>query len=133
QILTAAPKDGHAAAIVDRWLYLGKHGGWAAAIDSTAGLARLLWALPRQERAALVAGQRRANLQALAFHKSRLVRINAAHALASLSGDEEATKALTQLLRDDVSANVRIATARALARLGGPKAAAAFKAAGDSE
>jgi HEAT repeat protein len=133
QILSAAPKDGHAPAVLDRWLYLGKHGGWAAAIDSTAGIARLLWAVPRADRTALLAGPRRASLQALAFHKSRLVRINAALALASLSGDEEATKALAQLLRDDVSVNVRVAAARALARLGGPKAAAALKLSGDSE
>jgi HEAT repeat protein len=135
EILAAAPKDPRAPAIVDRWLYLGKHGGWAAAINSTAGLARLLWALPRAERTALLAPPRRANLGALAFHKSRLVRINAALALASLAGDEDATKALAQLLRDEVSASVRIAAARGLARLGGPKAAAALKTAegGDSD
>jgi HEAT repeat protein len=135
EILAAAPKDPRAPAIADRWLYLGKHGGWAAAIDSTAGLARLLWALPRAERTALLSPPRRASLGALAFHKSRLVRINAALALASLAGDDDATKALTQLLRDEVSASVRIAAARGLARLGGTKAAAALKTAesGDSD
>ncbi|HWO23073.1 MAG TPA: HEAT repeat domain-containing protein [Kofleriaceae bacterium] len=133
EILAAAPKDARAAAAADRWLYLGKHGGWAAAIDSAAGLGRLLWALPRAERTALLAPPRRANLQALAFHKSRLVRINAAHALASLAGDDDATKALAQLLRDDVSVKVKIAAARGLARLGGPKAAAALKTAEASD
>jgi cellulose synthase operon protein C len=129
QILVAAPKDARAAAIADRWLYLGKHAGWAAAINSTGGLARLLWTLPRAERTALLTPPRRAGLQQLAFHKSRLVRINAAHALASLAGDDDALKALGQLLREDSSVNVKIAAARALGRLGGPKAAAALKAA----
>lgn len=130
QILAAAPKDPRAPAIADRWLYLGKHGGWASSIDSAAALARVLWALPRADRAALLSPPRRASLQALAFHRSRLVRINAAHALASLGGDEDATKVLIQLLRDDLSVHVRLAAARALARLGGPKAAAALKTAG---
>lgn len=133
EILAAAPKDARVAVIADRWLYLGKHGGWAAAIDSTAGLARLLWALPRADRTALLTPARRTALQALAFHKSRLVRINAAHALGSLGGDEEAGKALAQLLRDDVSPKVRIAAGRALARLGGPKAPAALKTAADGD
>jgi HEAT repeat protein len=113
EILVAAPKDGRAAAIADRWLYLGKHAGWAAAINSTAGLARLLWTLPRAERTALLTPPRRAGLQQLAFHKSRLVRINATHALASLGGDDDAMKALGQLLREDSSVNVKIAAARA--------------------
>ena len=83
-----------AGAIVDRWLYLGKHGGWAGSINGTAALARLLWALPRAARDDAARRPRRAALLALAFHKSRLVRINVAHALASLTGDEDATKAL---------------------------------------
>lgn len=133
EILTVSPKDTRAAAIVDRWLYLGKHGGWASAIDSAAGLARYFWQLPRPDRTTLLTPPRRANLLSLAFHKSRLVRINIAHALASLTGDEDATKSLAQLLRDDASPNVRIAAARALARLGGPKATAALKTASDGD
>lgn len=133
EILAAAPKEPRAGAIADRWLYLAKHGGWAAAVNSTGALGRLLWALPRAERAALLTPPRRAGLQALAFHKSRLVRINAAHALGSLAGDEDAAKALVGLLRDDVSVNAKISAARALARLGGPKAAAALKSAADGK
>jgi HEAT repeat protein len=134
QLLAAAPKDARAPAILDRWLYLGKHGGWAAAIDSTAGIARLLWAVPRADRTALLPPARRAGLQALAFHKSRLVRLNAVHALASLGGDEDAAKVLAQLLGDElVSPVVRIAAARALARVGGAKAAPALKAAADGQ
>ena len=132
QILAAAPRDARSPAILDRWLYLGKHSGWAAAVDSAAGIARLLWAVPRAERAALLTPPRRAALQTLAFHKSRLVRINAVQALASLPGDEDATRALVQLLGEEAgSLNVRIAAARALGRLGGPKAAAALKSASD--
>ncbi len=133
EIFAAAPRDARAAAIADRWLYLGKHAGWASAINSTAGMARLLWALPRPERTALLTPPRRASLQALAFHKSRLVRINAVHALASLSGDDDAMKALAQLLRDDLSPSVKIAAARGIARLGGAKAAAALKAAAEGK
>ncbi|MGN6110579.1 MAG: HEAT repeat domain-containing protein [Kofleriaceae bacterium] len=133
EILAAHPTSPRAAAVVDRWLYLGKHGGWAAAIDSTGGLARLLWALPREGRTALLTTPRRAGLLALVFHKSRLVRINAAHALGSLSGDDEVARALVQLLRDDASPTVRVSAARALARVGGTQAAAARKIAADTD
>jgi len=54
------------------------------------------------------------------------VRINTAHALGSLAGDDDAAKALAQLLRDDASSKVRIAAARALARLGGARATSAL-------
>jgi hypothetical protein len=67
------------------------------------------------------------------FHRSRLVKINAAHALGSLAGDEEAAKVLAQLLHDDASPQVRIAAARALSRAGGTKATAALKTAADSD
>jgi hypothetical protein len=63
-----------------------------------------------------VSGTRKASLVQLAFHKSRLVRIDAAHALASLGGDPEAIEPLLRLLRDDASPHVRIAAAGALAR-----------------
>ncbi len=126
EILAAHPTDKRAGSIVERWLFVAKHGGWAGAIDATGGLARLLWALPKEQRGPLLAGAKRKALQALVFHKSRLVRINAAHALASLAGDDDAAKALAQLLRDDASAKVRVAAARGLARLGGARATAAL-------
>ena len=129
ELLANAPRDGHAPTIVERWLYLGKHGGWAASINSTAGLARLLWASSREARGDLLAGPKRAALFGLAAHRSRLVRINAAHALGSLAGDDDAAKTLAQLLQGDPSSQVRIAATHALAQVGGPKATAALDAA----
>jgi HEAT repeat protein len=123
---------GHAGAICDRWLHLIQHGGWASSINSAAGLARLLWALPRPARDALLTRPRRDALLARTFHKSRLVRINLAHALAAL-GDDDAGKPLVQLLKDDPSPHVRVAAARALHRLGGAQATAALKLAGDAD
>src|SRR5262249_1756057 len=90
EILSATPNDSHASPIADRLLFTGKHGGWSGSVDATAAVARILWALPREGRTELLAGPRRGALFALVFHKSRLVRINAVHALASLSGDDEA-------------------------------------------
>ncbi|MDQ3370727.1 MAG: HEAT repeat domain-containing protein, partial [Myxococcota bacterium] len=127
EILTAHPKHPQATTLLDRWLHAGKLGGWAASVNSTAAIARLLWATPVEGRAALLAQDRRAKLLNLVFHRSRLVRINAAHALASLPPDDDITKALGALLRDDISPHVRIAAARAMQRLGGPKAQAALK------
>jgi HEAT repeat protein len=114
EIAVAAPGDAKVKPLVERWLYLGKHGGWAAAINGTGALARVMWATPREGRAALL-GTRTQALLGLAFHKSRLVRINTALALSSLTGDDAAIKALTKLL-DDVSSRVRIAAAEGLAR-----------------
>lgn len=125
EILAGSPKDSRAAALVDRFLHLGKTGGWAASVNSTAALARLLWATPREARATLLPKERRTRLVGLTFHKSRLVRINAAHALAALAEDDVA-KPLVQLVRDDPSPHVRIAAAHALARLGGARATAAL-------
>jgi HEAT repeat protein len=129
EILAAHPGDRRASGLVDRLLHVTKHGGWAGAIDSTAAIARLLWAAPENARGALLAGDRRARLLALVFHKSRLVRINAAHALATLPAADDVHKALVQLLRDDTSPHVRIAAGRALARIGGAKAKAALQTA----
>jgi hypothetical protein len=67
------------------------------------------------------------------FHKSRLVRINVAHALASLGADDDVQRSLAQLVHDDPSPHVRIAAARGLARVGGAKAAAALKGAADND
>jgi HEAT repeat protein len=117
EIAVSAPTDGQMKALPERLLYVAKHGGWAGAIDATGALARLLWAVPRATRTELLAGSRAATLQGLVFHKSRLVRINAAYALSSLTGDEAAVKALTQLLTQDASVNVRVAAARGLARI----------------
>jgi len=136
EILAAAPKDSHVPAITDRLLFTGKFGGWAGAVDATGALARILWALPaagKGGRADLLAGARRKTLLSLVFHKSRLVRINVAHALGSLGAEDDVTKALAQLVHDDPSPHVRIAAARALARVGGAKAQAALKSAADND
>jgi HEAT repeat protein len=133
EILATNPKDSRAPAIVDRFLYLAKHGGWAGATNATAALARLMWSLPRDARTGLLGGARRGATFALQFHRSRLVRINAAHAFGSLTGDEEAVKGLAQMLRGDVSPNARIAAARNLPRVGGAKVPPALKQAIDNE
>jgi HEAT repeat protein len=114
EIAVSAPGDAKVKALVERWLYLGKHGGWASAINSTAALGRLLWATPPDGRGALL-GTRTQGLLGLAYHKSRLVRVNAAFALSSLTADDAAIKALSKLL-EDVSPHVRIAAAQGLAR-----------------
>lgn len=129
EILATSPTDSHIPAITERWLFVAKHGGWAGAIDATGALARVLWALPKDQRAPLIADGKRQTLLSLVFHKSRLVRINAAHALGSLAGDDDAAKALAQLLRDDTSAKVRLAAARGLLRIGGARATTALAAA----
>ena len=126
EILVATPQDARLGAIVDRWLYLAKHGGWSAASNASAALARVLWTIPRETRGQLVAA-RRATVLALQFHRLRLVRINAAFVLGSLDGDDDAAKGLAQLLRGDVSPHVRIAAAGNLARAAGGKAAPALK------
>lgn len=133
EILAANPGHKRTAATIERWLYAGKHGGWAGSVNGVAALSRLLWAVPREARTELLAGAKRGALTALVFHKSRLVRINVAHALGSLTGDDDAAKALAQLLRDDPSPQTRIAAARNLARVGGPRAAPALKAALDGD
>lgn len=115
EIAASAPADPRVKPLVERWLYLGKHGGWSASINSTAALGRLLWATPQESRAALL-GTRTQSVVGLAFHKSRLVRINAAFALSSLGSEDAVVKALTKLL-DDVSPHVRIAAAQGLARV----------------
>jgi HEAT repeat protein len=124
----ALPGDPRAGAIVDRWLHVVQRGGWAAAINSAAGLARVLWMLPTPARAELLTRPRRESLLARSFHKSRLVRINLALALAAL-GDDDAVKQLAQLVKDDPSPHVRVAAVRALQRIGGPKATAALRSA----
>ncbi|MDX2093881.1 MAG: HEAT repeat domain-containing protein [Kofleriaceae bacterium] len=133
ELVVANPKDAHAIDLAQRWLHLAKFGGASAAINATAALARVLWAVPPATRNELLVRPRRATLHALAVHKSRLVRINTALALASLQGDDEAAKALVMLARDDGSSRVRIAGLQGLARLGGPRAASAIKAALDGD
>ncbi|HEY5923127.1 MAG TPA: HEAT repeat domain-containing protein [Kofleriaceae bacterium] len=114
EIAVSAPADAKVKPLVERWLYLGKHGGWAASINGVGALARTLWATPREARGDLLGG-RMQGLVGLGFHKSRLVRINVAFALSAFTGDDAAVKALTKLL-DDVSPHVRIAAAQGLAR-----------------
>ncbi|HEY4180795.1 MAG TPA: HEAT repeat domain-containing protein [Kofleriaceae bacterium] len=109
EILAATPQAKGADGVVDQWLHVAKFGGWAGAIDSTGALSRMLWALPKDLRTQALTGTKRTALLALAFHKSRLVRINVVHALASLPGDADATKALAQLAKDDSSGQVRAA------------------------
>jgi HEAT repeat protein len=121
-----------APAIADRWLHVMQYGGWASSINAAAGFARVLWALPKPARGELVTPARREALFARSFHKSRLVRINLADALAAI-GDDAAVKLLAQLLKDDASPHVRMAAARGLQRTGGAKAAAALKLAGDGD
>ena len=127
EILAAHPKHPRTSALVDRFLHVGKHGGWAGAVNATAALARVLWAAPKDARGTLVAKERLRGLLDLTFHKSRLVRINAAYALSSLPADDRVIKTLAQLVRDDISPRVRIAAAHALARIGGTAAAAQLK------
>lgn len=118
EILAANPRHARAATVVDRWLHAGKQAGWAGATNAAAGLARLVWALPRDARSTLFDGARRKAFDGLVFHKTRLVRINIAHALGALPGDAGAARHLAQLLANDVSPQVRIAAATALARHG---------------
>ena len=96
EIVAANPKDPHVTPLVERLLYTARHGGWAASIDATAALARLLWALPAGDRAVV----NRDALAALALHKSRLVRLNAVSALQALGAD-------TSKLTSDASPHVR--------------------------
>ena len=95
EIIATNPKDPHVAPLTERLLYTARHGGWAASIDATAALARLLWALPPADRKVS-----RDALAGLALHKSRLVRINAASALQALGAD-------TSKLATDSSPHVR--------------------------
>jgi len=112
------PGDARTAQLVERLLYLGRRGSWAASIDATGAFARMLWAAPREARAAMVAGERHAALLALAVHKSRLVRINVAHALGALGADDPAAqKALLALAGSDPSVHVRAAAVTELGRV----------------
>ncbi len=96
EIIAANPKDPHVPPVVERLIYTARHGGWAASIDATAALARLLWALPPGDRTLV----HRDALAALALHKSRLVRLNALSALQALGAD-------TSKLASDASPHVR--------------------------
>lgn len=96
EIIAANPRDPHVQPIVERLVYTARHGGWAASIDATAALARLLWALPPADRKLA----NRDALATLALHKSRLVRINALSALQALGAD-------TSKLASDASPHVR--------------------------
>ncbi|MEO8705080.1 MAG: HEAT repeat domain-containing protein [Kofleriaceae bacterium] len=134
EIMAASPKDSHVIAVTDRLLHLVKHGGWAGATNAAAAFARIVWAVPRESRSELLANAgRRTAVLAMPFHRSRLVRINAAHALGALIGDEDAAKQLAQLVKGDVSPHVRIAAARSLVRVGGARVAPALKLAVDTE
>jgi len=113
EIAASAPQKVEPAKLIERFTFLATRGGWASAIDGSAALARTLWAIPRDQRT-----PSRAAVAKLAFHKSRLVRINVALALGSFTGDDDAAKALSALLHDDPSPHVRAAAAVGLARIG---------------
>ena len=100
EIAAANPKDPHLDTLVERWLYAARHGGWATSIDATAALARTLAVVSKDQRDKLLAGSRTAALEALAMHRSRLVRINAIAALHALGED-------TAKLATDPSPHVR--------------------------
>lgn len=100
------------ASLADRWLHLARYGGWAAAINAMAALGRTLWAQPSDTRQLSPTQQR--SIIELTRHKSRLVRINALFALASLPANIDGERALAQRLRDDPSPHVRAAAARSL-------------------
>jgi HEAT repeat protein len=105
EIASANPRDGKIDGLVERWLYAARHGGWATSIDATAALARTLWAQPPAARGKLVGGTRHASLEALALHKSRLVRLNVIVALQALGED-------VSKLADDPSPHVVAAAKR---------------------
>ena len=117
ELAATSPSDRHLGALTERWLYLARHGTWATAINSAGALARSLWAQPAKARNELVGGARHGALLGLAFHKSRLVRLNFVVALSSLIDDDQAVKTLVQLAHDDPSPHVRIAACTGLARL----------------
>ncbi len=122
EIAVSRPTDPKVAALVDRWLYLAKHGGWAAAANGTGAFARLLWVVPAASRNKLLEGDRRKTLLSLSYHRSRLVRLNLVHALGALSGDDVA-QTLARMVRHDASLHVRAAAASNLARVGGRRVA----------
>ena len=128
EIAATAPTKVDVPKLCERFVYLANHGGWAAAIDGSAALARTLWAIPPEQRA-----PQRAALVKLAFHKSRLVRINVALALSAFSSDDEAAKTLAGFLRDDPSPHVRIAAAQGLGRITNSTAKTALDAAAKTE
>ncbi len=103
---TAAATDATFTAVIDRLLYATRHAGWAASIDATSAVARILAAQPVTARALLVTGERRATLLSLQFHKSRLVRLAAIRVYGALAGDDM-TRALAALARDDASTQVQ--------------------------
>jgi HEAT repeat protein len=99
-----------------------KRGGWAASISATGALARIAAADPAAFSA------RRAAASALLFHRSRLVRINAARLVAEVERstpkvDETALTTLVEILDGDPSTGARIAAARALGTIAGGKTA----------
>lgn len=132
EIASAHPQDGQIDGLTDRWLHTAKYGGWAASINSVGALARTLAALPKDARAKLLTVPRRSALIQLQYHRSRLVRINAAHALGALAGDD-AVKGLLGVLRGAGSVEVATAAARAVVRSSGGKADGLLKQAEAAE
>jgi HEAT repeat protein len=101
---------------------LARRGGWAASISATGALARIAAVSP----AAVVAHRDLATQ--LLHHKSRLVRVNAAHLVAELERGGKAPTAaavgaLVTIVDDDASPGARLAAIRALATIAGGKPA----------
>jgi hypothetical protein len=101
---------------------LGKRGGWATAISATGALARIAAVNPTA-----VAHEHDAAV-GLLYHKSRLVRINAARLVGELErGAAEPTKAavdaLVSIVDDDPSTAAKIAAVDALATIAAGKPA----------
>jgi HEAT repeat protein len=116
--LAAVTKGDH----VDVLLRVAKRGGWAASISATGALARIAALDP-----ALLASRRPAAHQLL-FHRSRLVRANAARLVGELERvaspiDSTALSTLVSILTDDPSAGAKLAAARALGTIAGGKPA----------
>ena len=114
----AAGKDDHRAIL----LRLATRGGWAPSISATAALARIAAAKP-----ALVARDREAAIDLL-YHRSRLVRANAARLVGELErgADTPTKEALTALITmavDDPSPGAKLAAVRALGTIAAGKPA----------
>ncbi|HEY4244087.1 MAG TPA: HEAT repeat domain-containing protein [Kofleriaceae bacterium] len=118
EILSSAPTSGDDLGA--KLLRVVHVGGWAAAIDASAAVARLAAALPDAQRPAWWKAHE-ADVIARLYHRSRLVRANLARALGAAT-DDASVAALAKLLRDDPSPGVRIAAVHALYRSSAPGA-----------
>ncbi len=130
----SAATNNKLATLLDRWLYATQFGGWAAAVNGTGAVARVLVAIPAAQRAQILGAEHRKSLlEHAAFHKSRLVRLNAIVALAALDGDD-VTRDLVAMAQTDPSPHVRAQAATALAtRVGSASVKTALAAIADTD